>query len=58
MIQLGEILLYKENKKNNSSCYQNENNFNYHGIENALSGKTRFDGGYFTPKRILVIQMK
>ena len=36
--------------------------FNYHGIENVLSGKTRISlylpGGEFTPKRIVVIQMK
>ena len=35
----------------------NENNFNYHGIEKALCGKTKYYE-YFTPKRILVIQME
>ena len=44
----------KENYKNESRCYQSEYNFDYHGIENALCGKYE----YFTPKRILVIQMK
>ena len=54
MILLGDIELLKENYKNKSRCDQNENEFNYHGIKNALRGKT----GWFTPKRILVIQMK
>ena len=60
LIKLGEIVLEKENTKNESYCsYQNEYNdkFDYHGIENALCGKTE-DNNPFTPKRILVIQMK
>ena len=42
------------------NCYQNENYFNYHGIKNALCGKEpdKYGNMYFTPKRILVIQMK
>ena len=50
----------KENKKNGSRCLQNENTFNYHGIQNALCGKTghSWGGENFTPNRILVIQMK
>ena len=57
LIYLGDIVLCKENCKNYSLCYQNENEFDYHGIENALCGKT---GNIkpFKPKRILVIQMK
>ena len=31
--------LNKENKKNYSFCDQNEDEFNYHEIENALCGK-------------------
>ena len=63
LIKLGHIYLKKENKKNKSYCYQNEDNFDYHGIEKALCGKTyKFSNHplneYFTPKRILVIQMK
>ena len=58
LIELGNIYLNKENSKNQSYCYQNENNFNYHGIENAVCGKTWINGGCFTPKRILVIQME
>ena len=57
LIDLGEIHLKKENNKNESRCYQNEDRFNYHGIKNALCGKTGYIGGCFTPKRILVIQM-
>ena len=60
LIRLGDIYLYKENNKNESRCYQNENQFDYHGIEKALCGKiwNEDDEQYFTPKRILVIQMK
>ena len=48
----------KENMKYESRCYQNEDIFNYHGIKNALCGKTgNYGYEYFTPKRILVIQM-
>jgi hypothetical protein len=44
------------NEKNKTFCFQNEDNYDYHGIKNALCGKT--NPTYFTPKRILVIQMK
>ena len=54
---LGDIILMKENCKNKSCCCQNEDRFDYHGIKNALYGKTGFFA-QFTPKRILVIQMK
>ena len=57
LTEIGDILLYKEDEKYKSFCYQSEKCFNYHGIEKALCGKTsRLDP--FTPKRILVIQMK
>ena len=56
LIQLGEISLFKENNKNKSSCDQSEIKFNYHGLKNALCGKTYPEK--FTPKRIVVIQMK
>ena len=58
LICLGNIYLYKENNK--SFCHQNDL-FEYHGIENALRGETPNKSGtanLFTPKRILVIQMK
>ena len=60
LIKLGDILLFKENKKYESCCVQNENYFDYNDIENALCGKKPDNEGrmYFTPKRILVIQMK
>ena len=53
---MGEIILSKENNKNESRCYQTKEIFNYHGIEKALCGKTGRDYP-FTPKRIFVIQM-
>ena len=60
LIRLGDIVLQKENWKNESYCdYQSEYVFDFHGIEKALCGKTfKPDFEYFTPKRILVIQMK
>ena len=33
------------------------NHFNYHGIQNALCGKSFGNGGYFWLKRLTVIQM-
>ena len=50
----------KENMKKESCCTQNENTFDYHGIEKALCGKEKKEYGwmYFIPNRILVIQMK
>ena len=53
LIWLGDICLKKENKKNKSCSNQNSFNFDYHGIQNALCSHY-----YFTPKRILVIQME
>ena len=50
------IFLKKENWKNESNCWQDEDDFDYHGIEKALCGKAR--PTRFTPKRILVIQME
>ena len=55
LIGLGEIELFKENWKNQSRCYQFDDQFDYHGIKNAFCRKT---DDKFTPKRILVIQMK
>ncbi|BFU23151.1 predicted protein [Entamoeba histolytica] len=48
---LGDICVYKENNKTISHC--NQHSFEYKGIENALCGKQ-----HFTPKRIIVIEMK
>ena len=58
LIILGDIELIKENWKNDSFCYQYEWLFDYHGIENALCGKTWNHYVHFKPKHILVIQMK
>ena len=60
LIWLGDIYLGKEYKKNKSFSDQHENWFDYHEIQNALCGKepNKFGLMYFTPKRILVIQMK
>ncbi|BFU20440.1 predicted protein [Entamoeba histolytica] len=48
---LGDFGVCKENYKTKSFCKQHS--FEYEGIENALCGK-----GGFTPKRIIVIEMK
>ncbi|BFU25791.1 trichohyalin, putative [Entamoeba histolytica] len=50
----GDIAVYKENNKTKSSCFQRS--FEYEGILNALCGKQHPEG--FTPKRIIVIEMK
>ena len=50
------IIIKKQNSKSKSYCCQDNNRFDFHGIENALCGKTW--PNYFTPKRITVIQMK
>ena len=48
----------KENKiENESCCNEFEDRFYYHGIKNVLRGKIG-SSNPFTPKRILVIQMK
>ena len=57
LIDLGDIHLMKEAKKSFSYCHQNDNCFNYHGIQFAFTGLF-LNPNYFTPKRILVIQMK
>ncbi|BFU25858.1 trichohyalin, putative [Entamoeba histolytica] len=49
-----DIFVCKENDKTKSFCKQNA--FEYKGIENALCGK-EFPY-HFTPKRIIVIEMK
>ncbi|BFU22917.1 trichohyalin, putative [Entamoeba histolytica] len=49
--RFGDIRVYKENNKTESYCCQWS--FDYKGIENALCGHQ-----FFTPKRIIVIEMK
>ncbi|BFU21936.1 trichohyalin, putative [Entamoeba histolytica] len=46
-----DIRVYKENNKTKSYC--NQRSFEYKGVRNALCGKYNF-----TPKRIIVIEMK
>ena len=59
LICLGDIYLRKVDMKHYSYCNQNENYFDYHGISNALCGKSGYsEEDCFNPKRILVIQMK
>ena len=56
LISMGDIWLYKENKKHKSYCVQDKTYFYYHDVENALCGKIGYNKP-FTPKRIVVIQM-
>ena len=49
------IALYKSSVKHKSYCKQHLNQFNFHGISNALLGRDIPE--YFIPKRITVIQM-
>ena len=60
LISFGDIYLRKENIEKQSFCEQYDYSFEYHGIENALCGKepNHKEEIFFTPKRILVIQMK
>ena len=60
LIRSGNIFLFKENNKNKSYYFIDVYFFDYHGIKNALCGKEANKDGliFFTPKRILVIQMK
>ena len=59
LISFGEIFLAKEKFKEHSNCEQHDDMFDYHGIQNALCGKQPNERGemYFTPKRIVIIQM-
>ena len=56
-----DIVIYKEDSKSESFCCQNENShFDNRGVEKALVQNPRKDlddPNYFTPKRIIVIQM-
>ncbi|BFU22821.1 trichohyalin, putative [Entamoeba histolytica] len=50
-----DIAVFKENDKTKSYCCQYS--FEYEGIKSALCGK-EYPNNYFTPKRIIVIEMK
>ena len=66
LIILGDLVLYKENNKNESYYTYDEtnNNVDFHEIKNALCGKSnRWENNIhynekINPKRILVIQME
>ena len=62
LIRLGNIVLFKSNKKYESYCRRDSTVFNYNGIQNALFGNDdNYDEhnshDHFIPKRIFVIQM-
>ena len=50
------LCIFKENKKFQSYCDQNDKYFNYHNIPNALYGNKHPEKMMF--KRLLIIQMK
>ena len=53
-----DIWIFKENKKSESCCYQNEDAyFDYRGVGKALVQNPGFRNGSANPKRIIVIQM-
>ena len=53
-----DIVIYKEDRKSESRCQQNENSrFDYRGVEKALVQNPRSWNGSATPKRFIVIQM-
>ena len=56
LIGLGNIVLCKKHKKNESYCWQYNNVFDYSGIDCALCGRKY--PNTFTVKRIVVVQMK
>ena len=64
LLWLGDIVLYKNNKKSDSYCFELAENFNYHDIPHALCGSNKltmnmgFSGDHFTPRRLLVYQMR
>ena len=62
LIEIGDIIIYKQEFKNESYCIQSDYYFDYKGIRKALCGK-KYDnwknkGKHFIPKRISVIEMK
>ena len=59
LIRIGNIYLYKQEKKEYSYCWYKDKAFNYHKKKTALCGKKENTLGcvVFIPKRILIIQM-
>ena len=52
LICIGNIRVAKESKKDESICWQDKTQFNYHSIDNALCGSLKFN-----PKRFVIFQM-
>ena len=53
MINLGGIVLYRQETMQRSEWKEEHTWFDYHGIENGV----RATYGFFTPKKFIVIQM-
>ena len=67
LVQLGDIHLMKDSLREHSYCEKQQTNdaFDYHSISDALCGKTDhenekwgFEGNFFAPKRLTIIQMQ
>ena len=58
LIQLGCISLSKENVEGDSKCIELSDRFDFHGIDNAICGKSSRNNKCFTLKRLLIIQME
>ena len=59
LIRIGDICIYKEHRKGQSYCTQDESRFQYHSVLKALCGKAGTSSeDEFIPLRIIVIQMK
>ena len=58
LIELGDIIIMKEELKKKSFATHSIKIFNYHGLSNGLFGKKKSIDGclYFTPKRIVILQ--
>ena len=54
LIYLGNIRLFKQQKKHLSNCWQNDRDFVYYKIDTALCGKVQPD--CFIPKRFVILQ--
>ena len=56
LIRIGDIKLFKEDHKNESTCDEDNEGFDYYSLKSSLCGKSGFDHPIY-PKRIVVIQM-
>ena len=54
-----DMMIYKQNSKSSSFCYQHNSYYDFHGITKAFHPDlTEGNWKNFTPKRFIVIQMK